>query len=448
MSTEPTSNDRAERAANLFDLRRIIGRLFAVWVVLLIILGATDSDAEANKAAGININLWAGFAMLLFGVLMLLWAFTRPLGAELTEAEESSDEPGRGTRRDRHRPGGEGGSGTKRREHGAAEAAADHAGAGGSLLLQAAHGLLDLGDGGLVVVPQAGVGLVEQPARLLEVVLLQGLGHGVDARVLGDHVPDALAQDAAELAEVVHGGLPQRADVELVARGLALGAVLVVAGCGERMAGAGLDGHEEPVAELQRRRLDVEGAEVDPQRVVGRAEQRREQVHQPGLLAAPLVFDPAAQLRELLQVLRRLGVGQRDQRERERRRERGRGGETAAAREVALDREAGRRERVSGVLELRDHPAHERAPALRGVAVVEREGVALAEVARLGLDAALPERRGDGDAAVDRERQREALVVVGVLADQVHAAGAARGHAHPSLLRITRPASGLSSISR
>ena len=40
-----------------------------------------------TNAAGVNINLWAGFGMLLFGVLMLLWAFTRPLGTELSEAE-------------------------------------------------------------------------------------------------------------------------------------------------------------------------------------------------------------------------------------------------------------------------------------------------------------------------------------------------------------------------
>jgi hypothetical protein len=128
MSTDPTT-ERTERAANLFDLRRIIGGLFTVWGVLLIILGITDSDAEIAKAAGININLLAGICMLVFGVAMLLWAFTRPLGTELTEAEDGehpgrpaprgtdaaafgSQQSGRGTRRDRHRPGGEGGTGT------------------------------------------------------------------------------------------------------------------------------------------------------------------------------------------------------------------------------------------------------------------------------------------------------------------------------------------------
>src|ERR1700755_1425882 len=94
MSTEPTSSDRAEQAANLFDLRRIIGGLFTVWGVLLIILGATDSPAEANQAAGVNINPWAGVGMLVFGVGFLIWAFTRPLGAALQEAEDG-EYPGR-----------------------------------------------------------------------------------------------------------------------------------------------------------------------------------------------------------------------------------------------------------------------------------------------------------------------------------------------------------------
>src|SRR5262245_26380997 len=108
MSTEPTTTEsRAERAANLFDLRRIIGGLFTVWGVLLVILGATDSDAEIAKAAGININLLAGIFMLVFGVAMLLWAFTRPLGREL-----GSEQTGGRTWGDGDGAGGEPGPGT------------------------------------------------------------------------------------------------------------------------------------------------------------------------------------------------------------------------------------------------------------------------------------------------------------------------------------------------
>ena len=82
-----TTTSRAERAANLFDLRRIIGFLFVAWGVLLTVLGLTESDAEIAKAADVNINLIAGLGMLAFGLLFLLWAFTRPLGEELREAE-------------------------------------------------------------------------------------------------------------------------------------------------------------------------------------------------------------------------------------------------------------------------------------------------------------------------------------------------------------------------
>jgi hypothetical protein len=83
------TEDRAERAANLFDLRRIIGGVFVLWGVLLTILGLFDTDAEIDKAAGVHINLYAGIGMLVFGLLFLVWAFTRPLGRELAEAEDS-----------------------------------------------------------------------------------------------------------------------------------------------------------------------------------------------------------------------------------------------------------------------------------------------------------------------------------------------------------------------
>jgi hypothetical protein len=48
---------------------------------------------EIDKAAGIHINLYAGLAMLVFGLLMIAWALLRPLSAEL-DSEESGGGPG------------------------------------------------------------------------------------------------------------------------------------------------------------------------------------------------------------------------------------------------------------------------------------------------------------------------------------------------------------------
>ena len=79
---------RARRAANLFDLRRLIGGLFLIYGVILVILGIGASDAEIDKAAGWNLNLSVGIAMLVVAALFLVWAFTRPLADQLEENEQ------------------------------------------------------------------------------------------------------------------------------------------------------------------------------------------------------------------------------------------------------------------------------------------------------------------------------------------------------------------------
>jgi len=77
------------KAANLFDLRRIIGGVFVVYGVLMTILGITDSQAEIARAGGVNINLYAGLGMLALGALFIVWALARPLGEEIAEAEQA-----------------------------------------------------------------------------------------------------------------------------------------------------------------------------------------------------------------------------------------------------------------------------------------------------------------------------------------------------------------------
>ena len=69
----------AARMANRFDIRRIIGGLFVLYGIIVTIAGITVSDANLDKAEGVNINLWTGLGMLALGVFFLGWLWLRPL---------------------------------------------------------------------------------------------------------------------------------------------------------------------------------------------------------------------------------------------------------------------------------------------------------------------------------------------------------------------------------
>jgi hypothetical protein len=86
-STGETDTDElvAARAANRFDLRRIIGALFLVYGVILVLTGVLGSHAVKTKAAGINIDLYTGIAMLVVAAAMIAWALLRPTVPEPPE---------------------------------------------------------------------------------------------------------------------------------------------------------------------------------------------------------------------------------------------------------------------------------------------------------------------------------------------------------------------------
>jgi hypothetical protein len=76
MASEPTPHTRRIG----FDIRLIIALLVGVYGLVLTIMGlAFTTDAEITKAAGVNINLWAGIGMLIFTALFVLWAVLRPI---------------------------------------------------------------------------------------------------------------------------------------------------------------------------------------------------------------------------------------------------------------------------------------------------------------------------------------------------------------------------------
>jgi hypothetical protein len=75
----PDLPDHTTRAANWFDIRRIIGGVFAVYGLVLVVVGLFGAHHVKVKASGININLWTGLAMLVVAGLMIGWALARPV---------------------------------------------------------------------------------------------------------------------------------------------------------------------------------------------------------------------------------------------------------------------------------------------------------------------------------------------------------------------------------
>lgn len=63
----------------LFDLRLIIAFLFGLYGVVLVVIGlGFTTDDDLRKAQGVNINLWAGVAMVALAALFAAWALLRP----------------------------------------------------------------------------------------------------------------------------------------------------------------------------------------------------------------------------------------------------------------------------------------------------------------------------------------------------------------------------------
>ncbi len=105
--------------------------------------------------------------------------------------------------------------------------------------------------------------------------------------------------------------------------------------------------------------------------------------------------------------------------------QRGRGGEPRAHRHVAGHHALPAGGRVTVLLQRPGHPAHVVGPRAGPPGqVIEVEGVALPEIQR--VDRHLPVARRpqrDPGRPINGHRQHEAIVVIGVLADQVDAAG-------------------------
>ena len=56
------------------DLRLPIGLMFGIFGVMLTLYGLVSNDAIYATSLGINVNLWWGLVLLVFGLVMLGFA--------------------------------------------------------------------------------------------------------------------------------------------------------------------------------------------------------------------------------------------------------------------------------------------------------------------------------------------------------------------------------------
>jgi len=84
-----------KRKVGLFDIRIIIASLIGLYGVILVITGLLSSEAQAEKASGLNINVIAGIVMILFAAAFVTWARLRPIVVppEPKETDEGGVDP-------------------------------------------------------------------------------------------------------------------------------------------------------------------------------------------------------------------------------------------------------------------------------------------------------------------------------------------------------------------
>ncbi|SDT09415.1 hypothetical protein [Microlunatus soli] len=84
----------AVRSTRRFDLRRILGALFGVYGIIVLLVGIVNHSTDGDKTGGIQINIWTGIAMLIAGLLFLLWDRLAPVPAEdiVSSLEQQQEE--------------------------------------------------------------------------------------------------------------------------------------------------------------------------------------------------------------------------------------------------------------------------------------------------------------------------------------------------------------------
>ena len=86
--------DATVQTAGAFDIRNFIGTLLGLFGLILVIMGLVAfTPDEAAKTEGMNANLWAGLAMLVVGVLFMVWTKVDPIRMVVRDNEPGAEDP-------------------------------------------------------------------------------------------------------------------------------------------------------------------------------------------------------------------------------------------------------------------------------------------------------------------------------------------------------------------
>jgi uncharacterized membrane protein len=83
-----SENQSSGPRISIFDIRNIVGALLTIYGVVLVIASFSTSDAQKAKADGVNANLWVGLVMAVVGILLIVWAITRPIIVDEEQLEK------------------------------------------------------------------------------------------------------------------------------------------------------------------------------------------------------------------------------------------------------------------------------------------------------------------------------------------------------------------------
>ncbi len=90
-TSQESSGTERPHSAGAFDVRNIIGALIGFYGVVLVLVSFFGAD-QSDKTGGVNANLWAGLAMIVFGVGFILWSRLRPVVVAPSAGRQPGDD--------------------------------------------------------------------------------------------------------------------------------------------------------------------------------------------------------------------------------------------------------------------------------------------------------------------------------------------------------------------